>query len=438
MPIVSNRPTRFGVTAGPLRLTPILNAFARRLASYRDKRQRQSDVPPAERAIAAWRRHSVDRIIAMRENRTSNSAQRFVQSVHRRMIAVRLVERGVVATALGAGAACIFEAMAARHGRASVEGAVALVAFSLMGAIAISLRRMPTFQAAAREADRQLKLDDLLATALRPGENDADEFFGAVVAMANARCAAISRRGVRLRRLGWRMWTTAGGCILACAVVTGYGSQQRPAAAVGVSESTDDWPRIVDGVAQFDMPAPDVAAGHRDEASEEGASHFNTSRNGRPAAEADDGAPDTTFSDTAADLPGAADSAKAPGAPGNASGGGDPNSHSGNGTGGSSAKNVELAKIQQESATPDVPGKGGDENAKSGGGGGREAIGDGARTAAGDATSKGAGRSAAAPPWQAADWSRQRAAAGLAVEIGDVPGEYRDIVRAYFDRDSGR
>ena len=94
----------------------------------------------------------------------------------------------------------------------------ALGCFGAIGLLA-ALLRWPTRLDAAMEADRQLKLADLLSTALSV-RGSADTWAMTVLALAEQRCRAVSPAAVLLNRWGARAW---GGVGLATALVLTLG-----------------------------------------------------------------------------------------------------------------------------------------------------------------------------------------------------------------------
>jgi hypothetical protein len=71
----------------------------------------------------------------------------------------------------------------------------------------LSMYRRPSRLAAAAEADRQLRFDDLLTSAVFPSNRIDADFHAIVQSMANARCQRHSPSEVLLRQLGIRSWS---------------------------------------------------------------------------------------------------------------------------------------------------------------------------------------------------------------------------------------
>ena len=78
--------------------------------------------------------------------------------------------------------------------------------FGLLIGGVLAFYRKPTRLAAAIEADRQLRFDDLLVTAIYPSARADADFRAMINRMADARCSAHSPSEVLLRRFGIRRW----------------------------------------------------------------------------------------------------------------------------------------------------------------------------------------------------------------------------------------
>src|SRR5690606_22404207 len=95
---------------------------------------------------------------------SSPQFQRFVATLHQRLLAVRLAEGAGVGALLGA-ALCLLAMPAMLWRGASAWPAAWLVPAGALLGLARAIVRRPPRRRAAEEADRQLGLDDLLATA---------------------------------------------------------------------------------------------------------------------------------------------------------------------------------------------------------------------------------------------------------------------------------
>ncbi len=87
---------------------------------------------------------------------------------------------------------------------------MALLFLCPLAAVAVLLRNWPTHLVAAAQADRQLRLGELLSTAIQirlgRAAPAADVLCDAVLAMADERCRTLGPSDVLLRRWGARAW----------------------------------------------------------------------------------------------------------------------------------------------------------------------------------------------------------------------------------------
>ena len=168
----------------------------------------------------------------MTAHRHRDSLTRFVRAVRRRIIVVRAIEGAGVGIAISAAFALVLACSLLWLGR---EG-FALSAAMLMGGAVIgaswALRKWPAELTAAAEADRQLKLSDLLATAWAR-RDESDPWQHAVVVMAEARCRTLSPSSVILARFGSRAWSGIG--LSAALVLTISSLSMSPRATVATT-----------------------------------------------------------------------------------------------------------------------------------------------------------------------------------------------------------
>lgn len=146
---------------------------------------------------------------------------RFVRAVQRRMRIVRALEGmgigALVGSILGL---LLIGALLWRSAQSLLPGAVMVGLGAGIGLIWGALRPTPLLSAAV-EADRQLNLRDLLASALSARHSN-DPWARSVVAMAVQRCVSLHPRQVMLNRLGVRAWgsiATAAALTLAVAML---------------------------------------------------------------------------------------------------------------------------------------------------------------------------------------------------------------------------
>jgi hypothetical protein len=276
----------------------------------------------------------------------------------------------------------------------------------------------PSKLAAAAEADRQLRLADLLGTALTfPRERAGDDMERAVLALADARCRQAKASAVVLNRLGARSW---GGIGLALALVMGL-NLLGPDPARSANRQAADQESWLDTEAARDQANP-LAAAPR-------APDLRRMKAGLGADEDPESAKSES-TDTLASQPSpvvATDAnAKEPGGGGSPDGGGAGAAQSRTRPGDTSPLPVAAGKTNSSPPGDSISGGGASGTAADA----RQPGGKGGSTAGGEAP-----RRRPAPVWQSDGWAADREAAGNAVREGRVPAEYRDVVRGYFQRD---
>lgn len=324
------------------------------------------------------------------------------------MVALRLLE----CAAIGAAVACALALMMTpllvwRQVTPLPLVLVMLAVGTLMGLIS-ALTDRQGMDAAAREADRQLDLHDLLSTAwsLRTA---ADAWSRAVLAMADVRCTRLAPGQVVLNRLGARSW----GGIVAGVTLT-----------LGVA-------------ALYSIPAPTLAdAG--------GQSPFATAeqleREARLPAHAvarvpqgGEDRPVGSSASAAFDPAGIARSISSEATDAARSSG-----HTG-AIGQGSGESRSPAQLMDRRAATSAEGASMPDSGD--GAGGERAAGAGADPATAGLEEAG-GLDASAlprqrvPAWQAPTWSAARNQAMDAVRTGTIPDPYRALVRDYFDREA--
>jgi hypothetical protein len=153
-------------------------------------------------------------------NASRSISGKFIDAVYRRMIVIQLLEQMGRALLVSSVLAILLMPIAIWQSMPALPILLSMAIIGLVAGILLAILRLPTRQAAAAEADRQLCLDDLLSTAIGLASSDAefgDEFARAMRWMADARCAAHSPSDVILRRLGVGSW---GAIALAMSVAT--------------------------------------------------------------------------------------------------------------------------------------------------------------------------------------------------------------------------
>ncbi|MEA2707979.1 MAG: hypothetical protein QOF78_580, partial [Phycisphaerales bacterium] len=138
---------------------------------------------------------------------------RFVRRVHRRLIVVRALEYSGACAGIASIFACAFALAALWQGRDAMPLVLPTLAIGASAGLLLGFARRPTRFEAVIEADRQLNLSDLLATAYAQRDSD-DPWHLIVVAIADQRCRALAPSTVVVHRYGGRAW---GGIGLAAA-----------------------------------------------------------------------------------------------------------------------------------------------------------------------------------------------------------------------------
>ena len=347
----------------------------------------------------------------------SREFERFVTAVHRRMTVLRAVERVGLCVLGGCVFAAALSPILMTRGEPTGNLILAALGAAIVGGLFWGLLSRPSRLAAATEVDRQLRLADLLGTALMLHSTDADDpMTGAVLALADARCRVTTPATVVLHRFGARGW---GGIGLALAFVVGLNLLGPDA----THSATRDRARAASW--------GDVEAARADE----------TGRSARKAAAPDlrrakmgTGSDETQSppSETTEDRP-SASVAQATGSSDEGSGGGSQDG-SGAGAGQSNSRKPGDSAINARPGDAHDPATSG--TAAAGGGTGTGPGPARPSNQAGSTAGQGAGTARRpAPVWDSKVWADDRGAAEAAVRSGRVPDAYRDLVRGYFQAD---
>ena len=348
---------------------------------------------------------------------------RFVSALHRRLVLVRAVET----TALGAAGGCVAGALLIpvlylRSVPALPPALWALLVGAATGLL-WGLTRRPGRLHAAAEADRQLRLSDLLATALTvnagPRDSDRDPaaraWLGAVMSMADAACARHTPSEVILHRLHARAWggiAVAAGLVLTVAVLTTPDPAARAATAatpVRSELSRGQQSNPTEPEAGPGLPNPSRSQGTGPQRDPEAASIAITK------------GPDDPTDEVSAN----------PASPATRSTSASTTTGQGGGTARSPTPAPRNPQSPQTAASTrgNPPSPGGDPANGSGPATTRPTPGASPGTAGG-ATPP----TAPTPPWQSPTWPADARAAQEAIDAGRVPDTRRDLVRDYFDR----
>ena len=333
--------------------------------------------------------------------------QRFVTRVHRRMVIVHTLEvLGVILlfTTLYLSLWFLVELWMGTQQTLGVRWTAIVVALFLSFGLIGALRQRPTRLHAARKADTQLNLDDLLSTVLVTPRDGA--FADAVHAMADARCATLRPGDVILNRFGLRMW---GGIGLSTALML----------VLLVLSSN---PVQTHATASRTAPRNSMADARRADANQRNASGSgplpeNLTPDHRVEADDPRGQQDATVT-----------------SPNNGRGqkGNDQRTDSTSGTTGGAGQSSDTSNPNPLRAHGTVANNQGSEGQAAGGTGASNAA-SGAQGASSSIAGQPA-RQRHAPAWASDNWPQSQQSAEQAVRSGQVPPAYQDLVRAYFAR----
>jgi hypothetical protein len=345
----------------------------------------------------------------------------FIASLHRRLLVLRMLEGAGLGALAGCAVGGIVIPLLLWRGVPTLPPTLAAIVVGAASGLLWSVARRPTRLRAAVEADRQLVLSDLLATALavapRPRESDRDAeaapWLRTVLAAADDACRRHAPSQVILRRLGGRAW---GGIALAAALVLTLSAltTQEPAA------------RAASGAgAARGRPTEGAIAGVATEPS-------RGPTPGRPAPSRSPGAGPRSEGGSTAN---ASSDAQTPQAAGVSGAGRDAGStgDAGSGGGAGRARNTFARESAPPPASASASRPGG--TVPSAGGAGRAAT----RPASGGGTPGGTvtpdeSITPKAAPWHSTGWADDARRARDLVDSGQVPGSRRDLVRDYFER----
>ena len=334
----------------------------------------------------------------MKTQRSPSSC--FSRAVHRRLVIVRAIERGGACAAVAAVFAIALAGAMLWRGDDALALAVRMLTTGALVGLMWGVARRPRLLDAAIAADRQLDLADLLATALAVANQRDDPWARAVLAMADARFRSLSPDAIVLRKFGARAW---GGIGLAGALVL----------TVGVLSTLPQNSRARQGsAAQPALSAIEVLPRPPDLTSVPPARtpKYNSASDSN-AGDADDA---TRDSNSDASPPSASTS---------------PRPSSQNPGGGEIAGQTPAGVFAQ----PHPSGVGQDfpPGQVATGGASSATPSDRPAASAGSSTGSVSGQSRT-PPWQTPSWPSDRQAALEASHAGQVPDQYRDVLREYF------
>ena len=342
-------------------------------------------------------------------NASATSLDRFVRRVYRRLVVLRLLEWAGMGFAAGCAVALVPIILLRNRAESGLSVAAIIMGIGATVGFLASLLRRPKIIDAAAEADRQLGLADLLATAWQLEKSPPKESFeDAVLLIANDRAAHLQPHSVILHRLGVRAWGgigLAGALVLTVTIFTANPLDTE-------ASSSPFFPQAGSNRTQQDMKTSrpgDLVSGRRPTAIAQ--DHPNGGDDPLP------GADKTT--DTANASPGQNTNTQA-------------TNPSGGGTG--AGKSPTTPNRSNPAAS------GVNSSRTSTGGNAASGVGistDNANTTSGNASSTSAGsasKSPSAPAWKGDSWPAAQQAADTAITTGQIPPAYHDLVREYFKR----
>jgi hypothetical protein len=328
--------------------------------------------------------------------------ERFLGRVHRRYLLVRSAEVAGLGLLGGCAAGLPLTIILLWRGLPAVPLALASLGAGVLVGLIWAMIHRPTKLVSAMEADRQLDSADLLSSAVLV-HRSGDPWSHAVVAEANQWCARHSPSAVLLNRLGVRAW---GGIGLATGLLM-----------------------ILALLPVMPSPGATGQAGVqfvRSEATPTQSSRSRFSRRTPAQQEPEDLRPNR--------MAGAGEEGRQP-QEGQGSGQrpGESTAGSGAGEAHSDARNLQGPKRPERAG-------GGAETSNTG----RIAAGAGNTTPGAGSASNIPGGAAAAksargvPPWRSDHWPADIDRADQALRAGQIPDQYRDMIRGYFDRANAR
>lgn len=150
---------------------------------------------------------------------TAPTFRRFARAVRWRYVLARGVERVGISVLISTAAAVLLLPVLWWYSVAALPLVATLVAGGLAVGVIAACLNWPTQLASVMEADRQLKLADLLGTALVVTDRDGP-WAATILSLADARCRHLSANSVIFRRWGGRAW---GGVALAVTLTLAAG-----------------------------------------------------------------------------------------------------------------------------------------------------------------------------------------------------------------------
>jgi hypothetical protein len=334
----------------------------------------------------------------------------FLRRVYRRLVVLRLAEWAGLGFAAGCATALISILVLRNQNESTLVIAAAQMVLGMAVGFIAALLRRPRMIEAAVQADRQLKLADLLATAWQLERNPQRESFEeAVLLVANGKASQLQPRLVLLHRLGMRAWSgigLAGALVLTVAILTANpidteaaSSPFGPQKATNKSQQDQKASRANSDVAFAPRPAaisPDHPGGEDDPLPGAG----KTTDSATNAARGQN-------TDVQASNPNGAGAGAGKSAP-------TPDKANPFASGTNSSRTNTAGKAASGVGNSSEKGNAGNGNSSA-------SVGN-------------SSKSSIAPAWQSDSWPAAQQAADAAISSGQVPPAYHDLVREYFKR----
>jgi hypothetical protein len=320
----------------------------------------------------------------------------FLRRVRRRWIVWRMAESAGVCGAIAACIGLIIVPILLWRDQPALGSAIILLIIGAAAGFLWACLHRPTILQAAVEIDRQLNLHDLLSTALRFDASHDEAFAALVIRQAEARCAQISLNQLILRRMGRRGWGGIGivwALLLSLAMLSAHPYLSEAHENISPQSSNLLAPNSVEPIAAATSAQPAKSKPLTD----------HPLNNSEPSPDAKNSSADATSRSASHFV-----------------------SHDGDGSAAghsNDAKNSSLNAFAPRTASVADIGLPA--------GGGESAV-----TNATDHSSIATGSAGATPsstqPWHAGNSSADQAQAMQEIESGQVPDQYRDVVRDFF------
>ncbi len=163
---------------------------------------------------------------------------RFLRRARRRWAGWRVVESAGLSTAIAAAAGLAPVAILIWRGESALLTAVVLLTIGAITGAAWGMMRIPTLAQTSLRADQQLRLHDLLSTALMAHRWHDESFRDVVLAQADAICRQRSPSEILVRHLSGRAWGAIG--IVSSLLLTVSLMSGRIGIAAATTARTDD------------------------------------------------------------------------------------------------------------------------------------------------------------------------------------------------------